>query len=375
MTQFNHLVEVVTHALHRRFLVLLLAAYAAAALWPAPGLWLRGLNCGAVTLLGEHVLLSLPLALLALLLCNAGLSVKADRLRGLLRKPAVLCGGLAANLVVPLGFLFVAAQALRLWPHGDDGQQMLIGLGLVAAMPIAGSSAAWSQKTEGDTALSLGLVMCSTLFSPLTTPLALHAVGLFLTGEYAVTLHGLADHGAGAFLLVCVALPSLLGLLGHRAVGEARLTPVRPHLQLVNSVVLLVLNYVNAAVSLPTVVAHADWEVLGAMLAVVVALCVLAFAAGWWLAKVLRGDHPRRMALMFGLGMSNNGTGLVLAATALASHPQVMLPVIFYNLAQHLVAAAAVKLTARRGPTPGVGLHQPHAVVGMPRRQQTRSAA
>ena len=42
---------------------------------------------------------------------------------------------------------------------------------------------------------------------------------------------------------------------------------------------------------------------------------------------------------MFGLGMNNNGAGLVLASVALADHPQVMLPVIFYNLAQHLIAS------------------------------------
>ena len=42
---------------------------------------------------------------------------------------------------------------------------------------------------------------------------------------------------------------------------------------------------------------------------------------------------------MFGLGMTNNGTGLVLATTALAHVPDVMLLVIFYNLVQHIVAA------------------------------------
>jgi BASS family bile acid:Na+ symporter len=41
---------------------------------------------------------------------------------------------------------------------------------------------------------------------------------------------------------------------------------------------------------------------------------------------------------MFGLGMNNNGTGLVLASVTLANHPLVMLPIIFYNLVQHLVA-------------------------------------
>jgi BASS family bile acid:Na+ symporter len=37
--------------------------------------------------------------------------------------------------------------------------------------------------------------------------------------------------------------------------------------------------------------------------------------------------------------MNNNGTGLVLVSMALADHAQVMLPIIFYNLVQHLVAS------------------------------------
>jgi BASS family bile acid:Na+ symporter len=36
--------------------------------------------------------------------------------------------------------------------------------------------------------------------------------------------------------------------------------------------------------------------------------------------------------------MNNNGAGLVLASLALAEHPRAMLPIIFYNLTQHLVA-------------------------------------
>lgn len=54
---------------------------------------------------------------------------------------------------------------------------------------------------------------------------------------------------------------------------------------------------------------------------------------------------------MYGLGMNNNGTGLVLASLALADHPRVMLPIIFYNLIQHLVAGA-VGLWLRRPETP-----------------------
>jgi BASS family bile acid:Na+ symporter len=36
--------------------------------------------------------------------------------------------------------------------------------------------------------------------------------------------------------------------------------------------------------------------------------------------------------------MNNNGTGLVLASLLLSSYPRIMVPIIFYNLIQHLVA-------------------------------------
>jgi hypothetical protein len=41
---------------------------------------------------------------------------------------------------------------------------------------------------------------------------------------------------------------------------------------------------------------------------------------------------------MFGLGLNNNGTGLVLASVALAHLPGVMLTVILYTLVQHVIA-------------------------------------
>jgi BASS family bile acid:Na+ symporter len=65
---------------------------------------------------------------------------------------------------------------------------------------------------------------------------------------------------------------------------------------------------------------------------------VLTFAAGYILSRLLGADRGQQAALMFGLGMNNNGTGLVLASVALASRPLAMLPIIAYNLTQHLVA-------------------------------------
>jgi len=50
---------------------------------------------------------------------------------------------------------------------------------------------------------------------------------------------------------------------------------------------------------------------------------------------------------MYGLGMNNNGTRLVLASLVLASYPRVMVPIIFYNLVQHLVAGSVHEVPGR----------------------------
>jgi BASS family bile acid:Na+ symporter len=359
MMNWKHLVERGSHFVHQNFLWLLVGSYAAAAVLPAPGLFLRNVSLGEYDLPQEDTVVTLPMAMLALLLFNAGLGVRIAELRHLLRSPAALLAGLVANLAIPIAFIFLVTLGMRAWHNADEVQNILVGLALIASMPIAGSSTAWAQNANGDLALSLGMVLLSTVLSPATTPAALHAVGLMAQGDYASTLHDMAGYGTGAFLLLCVLLPSGLGILVHGAVGPNRVAPVKPALQLINSLNLLLLNYSNAAVSLPQAVRDPDWDFLTVTLTIVVALCALAFASGWLLARLLKTDPTQRAALMFGLGMNNNGTGLVLASMTMATHPAVMLPIIFYNLVQHLAAGVVDALlriqgTPRDGPCSGM---------------------
>ena len=224
----------------------------------------------------------------------------------------------------------------------------VVGLALVAAMPIAGASTAWTQNANGNIALSLGLVLISTLLSPLVTPLVLHAVGLVTTGDYSEDLHELASGEVMTFLGAWVILPSLLGILTHRLVGERRIATAKPYLKLSNYCVLILLNYSNASLTLPKAASQPDIDFLAIMLMIVIVLCIAAFLSGYALARMFRTDRNGMVSLMFGLGMNNNGTGLVLASMALADHPEVMLPIIFYNLIQHLVASS-VDLAMFRG--------------------------
>lgn len=181
--------------------------------------------------------------------------------------------------------------------------------------------------------------MLTTLLSPLLTPLVLHAVGFVTTGDYSEDLHEIAADGVITFLGIWVILPSLLGILAHRLIGEHRLAGAKSHVKLINYCILLLLNYSNASLSLPKALSQPDVDFLAVMLIIVVTLCIAAFATGYLLAQIFRANRKDMASLMFGLGMNNNGTGLVLVSVSLADHPQVMLPIIFYNLVQHLTAS------------------------------------
>jgi BASS family bile acid:Na+ symporter len=329
--------------IHRYFLCLLIGTYILAAMLPGPGETIRRISIGS---LAGGVSFTVPKILLAVLLFNAGIGAKVSELVTVFRRPGALVLGVLANVLVPIGLLILLAQCLRSWPDPDEAQCLLVGLAVVAAMPVAGSSTAWSQNTNGSAALSLGLVILSTVLSPVTTPLTLAAIEPLTNGNYAAALGELGGEGTGVFLLSCVVGPSLAGM-AFRVVGADRIERIKPAIKFINSIVLLVLCYINASSVLPTIAAEPDWDFLVLCVSAVVALCIAAFAAGWILARLLRVGESQTRSLVFALGMNNNGTGIVLACSALAGLPGAVLPVLAYNLVQHLVAGGVNRRMSR----------------------------
>jgi len=341
-------VETVTHFLHDRLVWVLMGAYFAAAVCPGPGLALRNLSLGTVRAKTASIELGAPTLLLELLLFNAALGINAAEVTRLMHRVRIVGLGLFANSALPLCFTLLAAVVLSRWHDSDEVQSLLVGLAFIGAMPIAGSSTTWSQNAAGNVALSLGLVLASTMVSPSLTPLQFHIVSHVTTGDYSEDLAELAGGSTELFLVLAVVVPSVLGMLVRALLRPARVARALPFVKLANTVTLIVLNYINAAAALPGVLRRPDADYLALVFGVTAVLCTSAFALGSWIGGLAGAHQAERTSLMFGLGMNNNGSGLVLASTTMADHPNVLLTIVAYNLVQQVVAGIADHWVARR---------------------------
>src|SRR4051812_8694695 len=117
----------------------MVGTYTVAALAPGFGLWIRSVSLGEVELLGSETRINLSMVMLASLLVNAGLGVELAKVRALVRRPRLLGAGLLANLLLPIAFILGVTQLMAGWHNADEVQSILVGLALVASMPIAGS--------------------------------------------------------------------------------------------------------------------------------------------------------------------------------------------------------------------------------------------
>ena len=338
----NPTVQTIRQVLQRHLLWFLILAYALGAFFPEAGLWIR--RASGTGHSSGHLLK----AMLALLLLNVGLRVDLAQLGRLARHGGVLVTSLAFSILAPgLLVLGIACLADR-WGPSDTLPQIVMGLAVVAAMPVAASSTAWAQNAEGDLALSLGLLLLSTALSPLTAVLILQATASVMGTVILPEVIPLIADLAAAFLTLWVILPVTVGIAIRWLLGGDRVDRVKSQARLFNLAVLLVLNYANACLALPSVIHHPRPAALLIVTALTLGLAAVSFATAPLVARIHGVGRTQCVSLLFAQGMKNNGAGLVLVATLLPAPGMVLLPIILYNLAQHLIAAALDRYVVQR---------------------------
>ncbi|MER8045466.1 bile acid:sodium symporter [Streptomyces sp. NPDC094032] len=335
----------------RRLLGLMLGCYALAAVLPGPGEALRGLGA---PLPGGSLRITLPTVLLALMVFNAGLGVRVADLRAVARRPLRSVLGVAANALLPLAVLPLAALVVSLWPDAAEAEGLVVGLMLVLAMPIAGGAASWAQIAGGNMPLVVSTVIGSTLLSPLTVPATLYVAGRVVGPagigalDDTATIDGIARTGAGTFAIVAVVLPCLAGMGARAALGEPAVRRALPTVKAVNLLNTLLLCYVNATGALGRALAHPDPDLLVMAPCAAAVVCFLGFRCGRWASGRTRCDLPDSISLTLATGMNNSSAAAALAATWFAQRPQVLLPILAYSLFQKVAAQTAARPRGRR---------------------------
>ncbi|MGV9248092.1 sodium-dependent transporter [Streptomyces sp. NPDC003710] len=331
-----------TNWLRRRLGHAIVLSYAAAAFLPGPGLWLRRthtLPVGAAF----HLPLSAAPLLLSLVLFSAGLQVPVHAMGGLLRRPIALLAGLALHVTIPLLAIPAVAFLLRRTPDADGGSGLVTAMILIVAMPVAAGATVWTGKGDGDQPTMVGLVLASTLLSPLTIPLVISALVPLLSDGYADKLTKAAHTTHGGFALLGVVLPCAAGILCRLALPAPWLSRA---LGVVVPVALwgsLVLTYTNASGALGSFLAQPRPLLLAAALAVATLVCLLSFTVGRCASHLLRLDAPAASSLTLACGMNNSSASAVLITTTLPDKPHLLLPVLAYGLLQKSAAGRVVR--------------------------------
>lgn len=321
--------------LHRRFLPLLLLVYALAGVAPAPGIALRELRVPTPWGTEERT----SMVLLAIILFCAAAAIHWKEVRELARRPAVLLVGLLCTWIGPALLVAVAGQALPYLAGGKTIAGVMVGLALVAAMPVANSSVGWTQNAGGNVALSLGLVVLSIVLSPFSTPNLLKLMGLALSERDTERIHQVVTQFSGREFILWVILPSLAGGLAAWLAGPGRIARAKPWFRIASLSSILLLNYANASLAIDKIWATERLRIvlIAAGLATLVSLVGILLA----LAQSRAMNLPRQscIALLFGVSMNHTGLALVLAGEFLEDQPRTILIILLTTLAQHVVAA------------------------------------
>jgi BASS family bile acid:Na+ symporter len=327
---------VVVAWMHEHFLWLLVASYLLAAVVPGPGLMLRGLSWGN-PYAGE---ITAPMLLLALLLFCAAAVVRWEQVWSLMERPGVLVVGLLASWLVPTLFVTLLGTVLPDLIDPTIMSGLLVGLALVAAMPVANSSAGWTQNARGNVALSLGLVVLSILLSPLATPNLLKLMGLVLSQEDTHRIEQVVNEFSGSRFILWVILPSLAGAAAAWLAGHDRIARAKPWFRLITLVDILVLNYASASLSIQNILKNEQFGVVAVAAALAILVSVVGVALAALQCRICKLPRSTWIALLFSLSMKHTGLALVLASEVLHDQPRVILVILLTTLAQHLIAAA-----------------------------------
>jgi tagaturonate reductase len=184
--------------------------------------------------------------LFAIITFIGGLGINSNAFFKVVKKPkAIFVFILGANVVMPLLTYAIALVVFR------NQQEIATGLILLMAIPTAITGYIWSGIYKGNGALSLTLILVSTLLAPILTP---YTVSLLANTSVRIDTAGMM-----ASLVLMVVIPSIAGILINNATKGKVNDHITPCLKPFSKVGLFLIIVINTAQVSERLLANASW--------------------------------------------------------------------------------------------------------------------
>jgi BASS family bile acid:Na+ symporter len=262
-----------------------------------------------------------------------GLSLTANDLLEVVRKPKAILVGLCAQLLIlPIiaigyGFLFASPPVIA------------AGAIILAACPGGITSNAYVFASRADIALSIGLTTVASFITVFTVPmLTLLALNLHMDRADVPVLP------AGEMMWTLAQLtiiPVAIGMTFRRFRSEFALQLIEP-LRIITLVALIVIVIVGTVTAWDTIVANL-WTA-GILMA---AINLTAMSFGFALGKSMRLPFPQQASITFEVGVQNLSMALFVAFTFLKS-PELAVSTLVYALVMKITAMSFVGYVRNR---------------------------
>jgi predicted Na+-dependent transporter len=238
--------------------------------------------------------------------------------------PIVVCL-VILQVVIPL----LAYGLGTLFFNGDV--YTITGLVLAFSIPTGVITLMWVSIFKGNTAITLAIVLCNTMLSPLLVPFTLDVL---LGAKVSMDAFGLM---LGLFWMVVV--PSLLGLCVNQIIKEKSIK-LGATLAPFSKISMLLVILLNSAVVSPYF-KQLNFKIVMIGLLVFSIAC-FGYVIGLFVGRLLKWEKDVAISLAFNSGMRNTGVGSALAITFFP--PAVAFPIVIAIIFQQFLASVAGRL-------------------------------
>ncbi len=261
--------------------------------------------------------------LFAFVTFSGALGISSSSFLKVVKRPKnILVFFLGTNIIMP-----ILAWVLASLFFGSD-PAVVTGYVLLLSIPTAVSGYIWSAIYKGDGALSLTLILISTVLAPLLTPFTIN-----LLTQSSVSIDSTSMMLA---LLKMVVLPSLLGVSLNSLTKGGVTVHLAPSLRPFAKIALFFVIIINTSLVAERLIADATWAYLPIAL-----LCAFLAASGYPIAynlgKLAKIPLEENISITFATSMRNISAALVLSIEFFPANTA--LPVIFGIVFQQTVCA------------------------------------